>query len=524
MKKWMSVFLAFLGIKEFEKKDGKPSLTEQQRKDLSATFGEEVTKNFEDYLAKGEAEESEDGDIVATLIQGITAQQKRQADAFQAKLDSVIKENGGLRAVVEQLAKEGEPDLVPEMDKTIPRKADVPAVMRVDMRKGHYAKVGEFLKTGVNSAAYNATTIDVADLREEFGTYLNNQRNLDLVRQIMVEFTTAKYMTTVLATTEWRAVQGLITSVVQQFSPVWTPLGKTKFKPLTIKNRRHKINFPIIPAEVLDSYLFYLYDESLAPDQMPITKYITEKMLKPQILTDIELRMIAKGKFVEHSWGDAVENGPGTPPEDSMDGFETILVEAKAVAGTANDQGFNFFGQSINWKTATDKEVVGFINAFVDWINPFYQSQNMPVFCSADVYKRYKRAYKNIWGAYDGGNTQFGSDQIDYSNNVLVPLPSMYRSPILFSTPKQNFIKLRHKNEVPNVINDVQKHNYTVKLFGEFWLAAGYAIAEGVFAYVPDGYNPKTTITGAFGAYTDYQEYHMEEDGSGEGGSAGGGI
>src|SRR5690606_2654327 len=376
MKKWMAVFLAFLGIKEFEKKDGKPSLTEQQRKDLSATFGEEVTKNFEDYLAKGEAEESEDGDIVATLIQGITAQQKRQADAFQAKMDQVIKENGGLKAVVDQLAKEGEPDLVPEMDKTIPRKADVPAVMRVDMRKGHYAKASEFLKTGVNSAAYNATTIDVADLREEFGTYLNNQRNLDLVRQIMVEFTTAKYMTTVLATTEWRAVQGLITSVVQQFTPVWTPLGKTKFKPLTIKNRRHKINFPIIPAEVLDAYLFYLYDESLAPDQMPITKYITEQMLKPQILTDIELRMIAKGKYVEHSWGDAVENGPGTPPEDSMDGFETILVESKALAGGADDRGFNYFGQSINWKTATDEEVVSFINAFVDWINPFYQYQN----------------------------------------------------------------------------------------------------------------------------------------------------
>src|SRR5690606_11369948 len=175
MKKWMAVFLAFLGIKEFEKKDGKPSLTEQQRKDLSATFGEEVTKNFEDYLDKGEAEESEDVDIVATLIQGITAQQKRQADAFQTKLDQVIKENGGLKAVVDQLAREGEPDLVPEMDKTLPRKVGVDPVLRIDMRKPHYAKVGEFLKMGVNSAAYNATTIDVSDLKEEFGTYLNNQ-------------------------------------------------------------------------------------------------------------------------------------------------------------------------------------------------------------------------------------------------------------------------------------------------------------------------------------------------------------
>src|SRR5690606_31307655 len=180
----------------------------------------------------------------------------------------------GLKAVIDKLANEGEPDLVPEMDKALPRKVGVDPVLRIDMRKPHYAKVGEFLKMGVNSAAYNATTIDVSDLKEEFGTYLNNQRNLDIVRQLMVEFKTAKYMTTELAVTEWRATQGLITSVVQQFTPRWTPLGKNKFKPLVIKNRRHKINFPIRPVEVLDAYLFYLYDEGLAPDQMPITKYI----------------------------------------------------------------------------------------------------------------------------------------------------------------------------------------------------------------------------------------------------------
>src|SRR5690606_15856774 len=150
-----------------------------------------------------------------------------------------------------------------------------------------------------------------------------------------------KYMTTELATTEWRAVEGLITSVVQQFSPIWTPHGKGKHMRPNIKNRRHKINVTIHTAEAKDSYLIYQNDESLAPDQMPITKYITEQMIKPQILTGIELRMIAKGKFVDHSWGDAVENATGTPPEDSMDGFETILVESKALVGGATATGIN---------------------------------------------------------------------------------------------------------------------------------------------------------------------------------------
>lgn len=511
MKKWMSVFLSILGIKAFEVKDGKSVLTEDQKAKLTASFGEEMVTKLEAFLAKKEGgEQDQEEDVTASLVQGITVQMNANQAAMQTKIDELIKRNGGLQATVAKLMDADEDDVVPEMSKDIARRADLPSVLRVDMRNKHYAKVGEFLKTGVNSAAYNATTIDVVDLKAEFGTYLNNQRNLDIIRQILNGFTSSKYMTTVLAVTEWRATEALITSVVQQFTPFWTPLGKSKFRPLVIKNRRHKINVPILPAEVLDSYLFYLYDEGIAPDQMPITKYITDVLVKPRILQDLELRMVAKGKFIEKSWGDVNTNDPGGKPEDSMDGYETILVDSKALAGGENDTFINYFTETINWATATDQQVLDFINAFVDWINPQYQSQMMPVFCSLDVYKRYKRAYKKIWGAGSGTeSTTFGADVIDYSMNVLVPLDGMYKSPILFSTPKQNFIKLRHKNEAPNIINDVQKDDYIVKLFGEFWMGVGFALGDAVFAYVPAGYNPKGAITAKWGEATDYNKYKM---------------
>jgi hypothetical protein len=527
MKKWMSLFLGTLGTKALDKKDGKPFLTEDQKKTLQASFGESVVSDFEAYLAQGDgsAPEASDDEIVTKLIAGITGQQAAAHAAMQAKINDLAKRNGGLEALVNALKDRDEEEPILEVDKSIRRKAGVEPVMRVDMRKGHYAKVGEFLKTGVNSAAYNATTIEVTDLREEFGTYLNNQRNLDIIREILVGFETSKHMTTVLAVTEWRAIRAHITSVVQQFTPKWTPLGKGKFTPITIKNRRQKINVPIIPAEVLDSYLFHLYDEGLAPDQMPITKYITETLVKPQILQDIELRMVAKGKYVEKDWNTVNTGDPGTAPEDAVDGFETILVDSKALVGTASARGINYFNRTINWKNATDQQVIDFVNEFVDWINPQYQTQAMPVFCSLDVYKRYKRAYKKIWGANDGGNSQFGQDVIDYSQNVLTVLPSMYKSPIIFSTPKANFIKLRHKNEVPNIINDVQKHDYEVKLFGEFWFGVGFAIGEAVFAYVPAGYNPKAQITANWGDYDEYQSYEMTGSDTYAGdGSDGGGI
>jgi len=55
-------------------------------------------------------------------------------------------------------------------------------------------------------------------------------------------------------------------------------------------------------------------------------------------------------------------------------------------------------------------------------------------------------------------------------------------------------VKLRHKNEVPDVINDVQKHDYEVRLYGEFWLGVGFQIAEAVFAYVPANYDPQAGL------------------------------
>jgi hypothetical protein len=207
-----------------------------------------------------------------------------------------------------------------------------------------------------------------------------------------------------------------------------------------------------------------------------------------------------------------------------MDGLETILVEAKA-SGTT---GINFFNKfaDYDYKTATDDEVLAFFEGFVDHLSPLYKTAQMNIFVSHDHLRRYQRAYKNKWGQNSGQSGDFGTLRVDYSLNTLVALDGMYASPIVFSTPKQNMVKLRHKNEVPKVINDVQKHDYEVRLYGEFWLAVGFAIGEAVFAHVPAGYNPKAQIAANWGAADSYQEYvgYDDEEGSDGSGSAGGGI
>jgi polyhydroxyalkanoate synthesis regulator protein len=527
LKMMAAVVLKTLGLTAFGKNtDGKEMLTEEQKATLASMFGDNFSKMFSKALEEGvtasvdnQEETPQESSTAEGLMNALRDHHSTvvasQLSDLQAQLKQANKEKQNLQNLVNAMSDETEANPSAEFPKDFERNPKVQSVMKVDMNAAHYAAAKTFVQTGSAGAVPKGATIEVADLKTEFGKYLNiNGNNLDIIKQLFTGFTSSQYFTSVLATTEYRAIRALITSVVQQFSAKWTPLGKAKFTPIKIINRRHKINYPIIPAEVLDSYMFKLYDEGLAPDQMPITKYIWNELLYPQILNDIELRMIFKGKYVEHT-GDTA-----TPPEDGMDGLETILVEAKA-SGTSNIPFFNKY-PNYDYRTATDQEVLNFFNDFVAWISPLYAGVSMNIYVSPEHLSRYQAAYKNKWGQNSGQDGDFGTKRIDFSNKYLVALDGMYASPIVFSTPKANMLKPRHKNEVPNVINDVQKHDYEVRLYGEFWLSVGFAIEEAVFAFVPAGYNPKAQITRNWGAYDTYQDWKYADDETGSGSTAGG--
>lgn len=509
-EKLATIFMTALGIQAFSKNaDGKSELTEDQKTKLEGLFGKEAIEKFSIKMANEKPAASADDDaedLMASIRDHNATTVATQLQEMQQQLAQANRDKETLQATVLQLSSEPEETPKPEGTATVAGKPGVAPVMKVKMNNSIYRHYAGVLQHGTLIGANNAT-IDVVDIKDEFGTYLSqNANNLELVRQLFKDFTSARYFRSVLATTEYQAMQALINSVVQQFTPKWTPAGNTKFTPLVIPNRRHKINFPIIPAEVLDSYLMHLYDERLSPDQMPITKYIWQNLLYPQILEDIELRMLGKGKYNPVQWSSVTEGQAGGPPEDGMDGVETILVEQKALGSSSKVNFFNPTNTSFDFTTASDQEVLDFVEEYVDWISPFYRSRAMNIHCSHEFWKRYQRAYKKIWGMNSGQSGDFGSNRVDFSAQTLVPLDCLYGSPILWSTPAENQVKLRHKNEVPMVINDVQKVNYEVRLFGEFWFAAGFAIAEAVFAYVPDGYNPQTVLTNTHGASTKFRD------------------
>ena len=476
--------------------DGLEILTTEQRDTIASQFGQESVSAIESTILnlQTSSESENPAEFIGAIANelGSARSIEKAYKVLQTEHSVLQSSNNTLQEQVTTLSTQGE---VPPPAMGVSTGA-APKKFTIDSSSSHNQfAVSNIASRMQGNAVFGATesTIEVAELKKAFGTYLSQGTKIEIIKQYSSGFTSAPFFTKTQAITEYRATQALITSVVQQFSNKWTARGKAKFTPIVIRNRRHKVNFSIIPAEVADSWLMYLYSENMSPDQMPITKYIIDNILMPSILNDIEMLMIGKGKYKELGVDEI-----GTP-SDTMDGIETILVEANKVKDTAATTNINFYKPqvAINLLTATDEEVRKFIDEFAEDISPLFQNIKMPVCCSREVFIKYCRGHKAKWAEGSGINdSSFQAKFIDFTNFSLRPMDCLYGSPIVFSTPKENFKLLDNINTPQNLINDVQKHDYEFRLYGEFWMAVGLAIGEAVFAYVPADYDPQAKISG----------------------------
>lgn len=457
-----------LGKEELAVDDnGKPVLSQDEKTKILNLYGDGFLKKFEEMSFA-----SADADSTHELFDAALAHAQ---EVVRNEKDAIIAE---LRTTITQLT--DEPENAPAATAVTTTATHRPE-FRANMTLGHNKAAAAYLANGVLA---ESTTIDVADLKQELGAYSSQGNNLDMLNELYQSFTTSKELEWKRAVTEYKAVSAKsLSNVVQQFKKEWNAKGGGKFTLLTVKNYRHKVDFPIDPVDVGESWLFHLYDESKTPDQMPITRYIVSHILMPQIGEDLELVMTGKAKYVEGS----------DETSATMNGIETQLAEALASGGT----GIQFFKNATNLLEGDDDAVLDAIDDFVASVAPLYRNKQMPVYLSADLYLKYKRAYKNKWGAGSGTeNTQFGSDRVDFSNFYLKVLDCLTGSPIFFSTPRGNFVGLKHKNP-PQFITDIQRHDREVRFYLEFWYGVGFLIGEAVFAYVPAGYDPSTVTVSA---------------------------
>lgn len=482
--KLLTAALSIFGIADSEFIRG---FSEEQKTKLRKIWGEELANSF---IAKFEANEIKtSSDIVAVIADASSSALESSAIAGAELMVQLQQSKADLKAAqntIEVLSRESEPDMTIAV---ISNNTVTSVISKIIPTAVHNTIAKSFLDGG-SFPSISASSFNIDEIQTEFGKIIRPTDKKEMFKIVTNRFTSAQYFTTHHGLLEWQAINSIKKNVLQAFTSKWTPVKGFEFKPLVVRNYHHKINVEINVAEVIETWLMYLYNEGKSPDQQPLVSYIIDCHIKPQILEDLELRGVWKGKYVAP--GNVVDGSVPSLPHKSMQGIETQLVHALASQEVAGTPKFNFIESTINLETSTDVQILEYIDVFKRKIDAVFKTKDMPLFCSLEFYEKYKTAFKNKWGVGSGTESpDFGGDRIDFSRLFLTPIDGMYGSPILFATPKENLIKIINVNKAPDVITDIQRFNYDVKIFGEFWLGVGFALAEAVFAAVPASYNPQ---------------------------------
>ncbi len=325
-----------------------------------------------------------------------------------------------------------------------------------------------FIPFSPRGALSMAATITVADIISEFGTYLG-QNTTQILKLLTQPTESQKFMTTIASKElEWRASKAVIDDVVQGFQKGWTPKGTAAFTPRSIVQRRHKFDIAFYPDEVVDTWLGFLADEATDRKTWGITRYILEQLVLPKVLENRELKLIAKGDYASVVADTAQATGL------SMDGFCTQLEDAK----TAGTSAINF----ITLDKLTPTNIFDQVEEFAAAVDAMYQNMNMPIFVSRGLYMAYHKRRRDLHGLDTNYNGM--ADIIEGTSLKLTPLPSMAGKDIIFTTPKENFIRLINRNDGASNIA-VENVDRQIKIYADWYEAVGFGIEEAVFASVP---------------------------------------
>ena len=474
--KVMSVVLGFLGISAFAKDErGKSILLSSQEEELKNKYGTVFVEAFKKDLAEFEkdgrnAESAVTDEVRAQLeaerdknAQELAKARKDLAD-LDAKIKAQEKDIASKDAQIAKMAKAPDAGQQVAGDKN-----EMGSKFKPDMSLAH----NRYLDAAFKGAAYSGnSTIETTELQKEFGKYVSSER-LEILKGLMGTTESTKYMSTLVTDkTEVRAQQAAVDSVLQQFVPKWTPKGKSKFTPLTIKNYKCKINVPITPSDIMEDILGYLYDENLKPEDMPVVKYILYQLIFPKLDEEREVAL-AIGEFKETS---AVKDGDAaTDANDVMDGYVTQLKKLKK----ANNDKITWL---LDGEKLEDATLLAQIDKAVSEVKPLYRKKTMFIHADPDLVIRYSKAYrkKYPWLKNEDGE----KIRVDFSRFTFAPLEGMRGTGAFFITPKENFKHLRSRDPQSAKVW-MQGENYDVKIFAEWWEAVGFWLAEAIFAYLP---------------------------------------
>jgi len=303
--------------------------------------------------------------------------------------------------------------------------------------------------------------MQIEDVKKELDQHLAANPKLVPVMIHQAEVVLDKHCKTITKVKgHYPSAHTILGHLVQGFKTVWQELGELEIKSKILKNYHQKVNFAIVPAEILPSYYAEYYDEEKEMVTMPISKYILEQELPPQIQDDLS-ELSINGEFDA-----AAADGQFGK---SLDGIKKITAN---ILADASHPAFR-----IPLNTLSDTNIVNEVTDFERKLPSKMKRKVKKIFMSENNVERYILQYEDQFG-----QNKFQNDVLKtrLGKREIVMLPGL-DDDLIFATIEGNLVKLIDKIDNPPKVTSIQIQDYKVKIFMEFWLGYDFMINELVY-------------------------------------------
>lgn len=311
------------------------------------------------------------------------------------------------------------------------------------------------------------STISVQDVAKEVNEYVKANTDVIAAGVYSEEVTINKYCKVLTAIKgKYPQFHSILSRVVQGFKAEWQELGEAQFKHKMLQNFHHKVNYPVIPSEILNSWLAELYTTGKTAADHPISKYImTELMAK--VIDDLEdLSQI--GEY------DAA-NADGEFGK-SLDGIAKQIE--KALADTTHP------AFKIPLNAITPSNILDEVKSFEKQLPKKTRKKCKYLFMSDSQKLEFADQYEQEYGT-KVTFTDADTIKTPLTKMEIVGLPNI-PDDLIFTTVEGNMVRLIDVFDKPSV-TETQILDYKLKIFMEFWLGYDFLINQLVYVAVFDG-------------------------------------
>ncbi|MBB3123748.1 hypothetical protein FHS04_001251 [Mesoflavibacter sabulilitoris] len=310
-------------------------------------------------------------------------------------------------------------------------------------------------------------TMSIEDVQKELNEYISNNKEIVSAGVYSDEIQLNKYCKTITAVKgKFPAFHKIMGHVVQGFKAEWQELGEAEFKHKMLKNYRQKVNFPIVPDEVLNTWLAELYVEGKTAEEHPISKHIMEDLMAK--VTD-DLDDLSQSASYDAGNFSGAYGG-------SIDG-----IEAQRDAAIADTDHPAF---KIPLNAITPANILDEFKSFEKQLPKKMRKKVKRVFVSDNIAMEFADQYEQQYGTkptYTANDTM----KTPLAKLEIVGLHGV-SDDFMVATVDGNLGRLIDVFDKPQV-TDIQKQDYKLKIFMDWHLGYDFLINELTYVAVFDG-------------------------------------